>query len=252
MVRSLGVVSFLLLASPPAFCAAGVGPEVKQLIVSVAPNWNTTQGAMQRFERSAKGDWVKVGEAVPVLYGKNGLAWGRGVLGNDEAGLHKKEGDGRSPAGVFELGTVYGSDEHLPAGANYPFYHVTAVDTWIDDPALPRYNEHVIVDLKNLPSWYDKEHMRLGDPAYHWLVEVRHNMNPAEPGAGSAIFLHVRRGETRPTAGCTSMADNKLQEVVCWLRADQHPLYALLPSAEYERVWQAWGLPAPDAKKPQS
>jgi L,D-peptidoglycan transpeptidase YkuD (ErfK/YbiS/YcfS/YnhG family) len=235
----------LLLASLVAIRAAEIGPDVKQLLVSVAPDWSATRGMLQRYERGKKGEWVKVGAAIPVNYGKNGLAWGRGVLGTEEKGLHKKEGDGRAPAGVFELGTIYGNDERLPAGADYPYHQVTAADAWIDDVQNPLYNQHVVVDLKAPPPWYEKEKMKLGDPTYRWLVEVRHNANPPVAGDGSAIFLHVRRAETRPTFGCTSMAEEKLEEVVCWLRADQHPHYALLPKAEYERVWKAWGLPAP-------
>jgi L,D-peptidoglycan transpeptidase YkuD (ErfK/YbiS/YcfS/YnhG family) len=225
--------------------AAGLSPEIRQLVVSIAPDWAATHGTLQRFEQSASGKWMKVGDAVPVLYGKNGLAWGRGVLGTDEPGLRKAEGDGRAPAGVFELGTIYGNDDRLPDGADYPFRHVTAADAWIDDPLLPHYNEHVVVDPQNPPVWFEKQRMRLGDPAYRWLVEIRHNANPAEPGAGSAIFFHIRRGENRPTFGCTSMAEDNLRDLVCWLRASQHPHYALLVRADYERLWRAWGLPAP-------
>jgi L,D-peptidoglycan transpeptidase YkuD (ErfK/YbiS/YcfS/YnhG family) len=239
----LAIVGLLLCSAPVSF-AEGVGAEVRQLIVSIAPDWAATRGTLQRFERTSTGGWVAVGQAVPVLYGKSGLAWGRGVLGTDERGLHKKEGDGRAPAGVFELGTIYGYDERLPEGADYPFHRVTAADAWIDDPKHPQYNQHVVIDPQHPPSWYAKERMRLGDPAYRWLVEIRHNANPPQPGAGSAIFFHIRRGENRPTFGCTSMAEDKLQEIVRWLRADQHPCYALLPRAEYERLWRAWGLPS--------
>ncbi len=44
--------------------------------------------------------------AWPVLFGKDGLAWGRGVAGQDEPGLHKVEKDKRAPAGIFKIGEV--------------------------------------------------------------------------------------------------------------------------------------------------
>ena len=91
--------------------------------------------------------------------------------------------------------------------------------------------------------------MRSGDFAYHWLIDIQHNQNPAVPGAGSAIFFHIRRGLTRPTSGCTSMAAEDLLKIIRWLRADQHPAYALLPWPEYQRRWQSWGLPSPSAAK---
>src|SRR4051794_1073239 len=91
-----------------------LGSEVKQLIVSIAPDWNTNHGSLQLFERRA-GQWIPVMAPWPVLYGKNGLVWGRGILGSSEPGPHKVEKDGRAPAGVFRIGTIYTYDSALPA-----------------------------------------------------------------------------------------------------------------------------------------
>ena len=85
--------------------------------------------------------------------------------------------------------------------------------------------------------------MRRGDPAYRWLIEVRHNSDPPRPGAGSAIFFHVRRGPDRVTAGCTTMSEGNLSAVVQWLKADARPHYILLPQAEYEILAPIWKLP---------
>jgi L,D-peptidoglycan transpeptidase YkuD (ErfK/YbiS/YcfS/YnhG family) len=86
--------------------------------------------------------------------------------------------------------------------------------------------------------------MKSGDFAYHWLIEIEHNEHPAIPGQGSAIFFHIRRGETHPTSGCTTMAEENLVRIIRWLREEKHPEYVLLPEAEYERKREAWGLPA--------
>jgi L,D-peptidoglycan transpeptidase YkuD (ErfK/YbiS/YcfS/YnhG family) len=91
--------------------------------------------------------------------------------------------------------------------------------------------------------------MRSGDFAYHWLIEIRHNSDPPVPGAGSAIFFHIRRGENRPTAGCTTMPEQDLVRIISWLRAARHPCYALLPAADYEKKWRAWDLPPPESVK---
>lgn len=218
--------------------------DIRQLIVSIAPDWSASQGTLQRYERGPEGPWQRVGERVPVLYGKNGLAWGRGVRGADELGLPKREGDGRSPAGVFAIGTIYGNEARLPEGADFPFHQVTANDAWPDDPENPFYNRLVTVDAAHPPAWFASQRMRLGDAAYRWRVEIRHNADPIEPGAGSAIFFHIRRGEARRTSGCTTMAEPALQDLVVWLRAAAKPHFVLLPRAEYERLDQAWGLPA--------
>ena len=247
MKSFLASVALATLAAA-AIAAPGepLGPEVRQLILSLTPAWNSTQGTLQRYERRADGTWAKAGGAVAVLYGKQGLAWGRGVLGRDEPGTRKREGDGRSPAGGFELGLIYGNDPRLPDGADYPYHQVTEWDAWPDDPKNPFYNQHVTVAAANPPAWFAAQRMRTGDPAYRWRVEIRHNADPVESGAGSATFFHIRRGETRPTSGCTTMAEPDLRELVVWLRAAARPHYVLLPRAEYLRLWRAWGLPAPD------
>ena len=76
------------------------------------------RGKLQLFERDHGGGWNSVTSPVPVLFGKNGLAWGSGFAGQDESGLHKKERDGRAPAGIFRLGKIYTYDAALPGGAD--------------------------------------------------------------------------------------------------------------------------------------
>ena len=235
-----GVAFLALLAAAHAGDVDGA----KQLIVSIAPTWDSNTGRLQCFERSGSG-WKAATPAWPVLYGKSGLAWGRGVLGAGEPGLKKAERDKRAPAGVFRIGTIYTYDFALPAGASYPFHTVTAADAWIDDVTHPNYNQHVVIDPKNPPPWFEKQRMRHGDFAYRWLVEIRHNADPPQPGAGSAIFFHIRRGVDRTTAGCTTMAEENLVKLIRFLRADARPHYALLPRGEYEVKWKAWGLPSP-------
>lgn len=224
--------------------AAGVPDDCTQLIVGVAPDWNATRGRAQLFERARSGTWSPVGPAFPVLFGKNGLAWGRGVAGQDESGLHKKEKDGRAPAGIFQIGQIYTYDAELPSGADYPFHQVSEADIWSDDPRSPNYNRHVVIDPRNPPDNYSHEKMRPGDFAYHWLIEIRHNSDPPIPGEGSAIFFHIRRGENRPTAGCTTMAESDLVRVIKWLRVASHPCFVLLPSAVYEKKAESWRLPS--------
>lgn len=230
-------------------CAGSLPTDCAQLIVAIAPDWNSMRGHLQRFERERGTDWRPVGERVPVLFGKNGLAWGIGLAGQDQPGLHKKERDGRAPAGIFRLGDVYTYETALPPGGDYPFHHVTEADIWSDDPRSPNYNRHVVIDPKNPPDNYSHEKMRSGDFAYHWLIDIKHNSDPPVPGAGSAIFFHIRRGENRPTTGCTTMPEPELVKIIGWLRAAKHPCYALLPAAEYEKKWRDWNLPPPEQSR---
>ncbi len=223
--------------------AQAIDRSVGQLIVSLSPGWNSSSGRLQLFDRAASG-WQAASPVFRVLYGKNGLAWGRGVLQN-ESGLQKVERDKRAPAGVFQIGKIYTYDSALPSGANFPFHTMTDADAWIDDPALPHYNQQVTVDLSNPPPWFASQKMRLGDPPHRWLVEIRHNADPPVAGAGSAIFFHIQRGPDRPSAGCTVMPETSLLQIIRWLRADKNPQYVLLPRGEYLARWKSWGLPSP-------
>ena len=194
---------FLLLALPlrfPAPAAAGseraLAPEVSQLIVSIAPTWDSPRGVLMLLEREGA-EWRAASPVIPVLYGKHGLAWGRGVAGTDEPDRHKREGDGRAPAGVFALGTIFGDDPALPEGAMYPYRQVTARDAWVDDPHHPLYNRHVVIDdPAQPPPWFEKHRMRLGDAAFRWRVEIRRS--PAR--GASSFFTYAVVPTARPRA----------------------------------------------------
>src|SRR5437764_4079443 len=81
--------------------AEGVPNDCTQLIVGIAPTWNSMRGELRLLERPHGGEWAFVAGPFAVLFGKNGLAWGTGLAGQNEPGLRKKERDGRAPAGVF-------------------------------------------------------------------------------------------------------------------------------------------------------
>lgn len=224
---------------------AQVSDSAKQLIVAIAPDWDSHNATLTCYERmNVNSAWQPVLKSWPVLLGGKGLAWGRGVFTAPKSKVSgKKENDGRAPAGIFDLGSIYGYEKAPPRGTKWSYVQVGGFDAWIDDPKLPHYNEHVRVDPSQIPPWFEKQKMRLGDSAYKWLLEIRHNTNPPAPGYGSAIFFHVRRGPDKPTAGCTTMAEEDLEKMIRWLRPEKHPQYVLLARAEYEKMRAAWKMP---------
>jgi L,D-peptidoglycan transpeptidase YkuD (ErfK/YbiS/YcfS/YnhG family) len=240
----VAAAAILLLASN---ARAAVPDDCTQLIVAIAPDWNSTRGELRLYERKRGGEWQQQGSGIPVLFGRTGLAWGSGVAGQRESGPRKKEKDGRAPAGIFRIGKIYTHDQQLPSGSDFPYRTITTADAWPDDPNHPQYNQHLVIpDPANPPEWFEKQKMRHNDFAYRWLVEIRHNADPKPvPGDGSAIFFHIRRGPVRPTAGCTTMAEDDLVRLITWLRKNRNPHYALLPAAEYASRWQRWKLPQP-------
>lgn len=214
----------------------------RQLLVGKASDWDANRGTLQLYQRTGK-KWLPLPGEIPVLFGSKGLAWGIGVAGQEQVGPSKREGDKRAPAGLFRLGRVYTDFTKLPPGADFPFHTVTPADAWIDDPSNPNYNRHLSVDLNNPPTWFAREQMKQNDPAHRWKVEIRHNSDPPIAGAGSAIFFHIRRGINRPSAGCTTMAEEDILRIIQWLRESDGPHYVLLTEADYQRLRKSWRLP---------
>ncbi len=238
------LLSALVLGAVPE-AKAQLGRAVRQVIVAQAAGWNANTASLQCWQRaSSREPWQPVfAHPVPVLLGRKGLAWGRGVFQPPRNGIPMKvEKDWRAPAGVFQLGSLFG---YAPAGpGRWPYIQVGAWDAYVDDSTSPLYNRHVRIDPRQgVPAWFEKQRMRLGDSAYKWMLEIRHNQQPAAPGYGSAIFFHVRRGPNKPSAGCTTMAEGDLVRMLRWLDPSASPHYVLLPKADYAALRGAWGLP---------
>ncbi len=215
-----------------------------QCIVAIAENWNSSHATLS-FHRKSGNRWVRDGETWPARLGREGLIWGLGLHPVPAGATLKKEGDWRSPAGVFNLGGVWGYPPSIAKHPSLPYRKVTPRDLWIEDPASPDYNEHVILGRDPSTAWEKKQQMKQTDPAHALKLFIAHNAPPkVVPGAGSSIFFHIwRAGGSKPTAGCTTMDDGRLREMIAKLDPTQRPVYVLLPKAEYERYRSAWKLP---------
>jgi len=201
-------------------------------------------GTVQRFERSsATGSWRAVGPAVPVVVGRSGLAWGKGLASLRGPGPVKREGDGKSPAGVFLLSTAFGQTPVAPPGWQLPYRYLADEVECVDDIKSASYNRLTTRRGAAQADWSSSEKM-WQEPLYKWGVVVDHNTSsPLQPAGGSCIFLHIWRGPGRGTAGCTAMDESALTTTIGWLAPRQAPLLVQLPRAEYKRLKSAWRLP---------
>lgn len=235
---------FLLLAALLPAHAFELPASSTQCLVGIAETWDSSSATL-RFYRKTAGRWTAEGEAWQSRLGKNGLVWGSGIHPVPSGALVKKEGDMRSPAGVFTIGGVWGYE---PAILKHPklFYRqVTSRDLWIEDPASPQYNRNVVLDHEPASPWEKKQQMKQSDAAHALKLFIAHNAPPkAVPNAGSSIFFHIwRGGGSRATAGCTTMDETRLRALVSRIDPTAQPLYVLLPKAEYEKYRAAWKLP---------
>ncbi|MGB3455397.1 MAG: L,D-transpeptidase family protein, partial [Litorimonas sp.] len=65
----------------------------------------------------------------------------------------------------------------------------------------PAYNRFV-----RLPHPASHERLWREDGAYDVVLVMSHNDAPPVPGLGSAVFLHCRQPDHRPTLGCLALA----------------------------------------------
>lgn len=149
--------------------------------------------------------------------GKNGLGKSR-------------EGDGKTPVGLFHLTGAFGVREN--PGTKLPYVQVGASHYFVDDPASRFYNQMVSVQacpeeesgypaggsgaqvMYIQPSekdWNSAEHPIEMAQAYASAMILDYNRERI-PGRGSGIFLHCDEG--RPTAGCIAVPETAMVRIL--------------------------------------
>ena len=218
----------------------------RQMLVVLTPDWGSIYGMLQRHERENDATpWRAVGEPVAVSLGRSGQGWGRGLHPPDAVMADepkKREGDGRAPTGFFALTGGFAYNPKELSGTALPIAHADQDLVCVDDPASRYYN---VVTSKSVPDkdWTSFEDMLRTDRRYQYGIMVAHNQNPALPGAGSCIFLHVEFSPGYETTGCTAMSQEAIRALILWLDPAAKPKLAQFPESVYARVKQAWDLP---------
>ncbi len=163
------------------------------------------------FERAGSG-WDNVLGRMEASAGRSGFGR-RGI---------KREGDGRTPTGIYPLVSVFGYDQSAPT--RMPYRQVTEEDIWVDDAQSSDYNRWVQRGRTGASSFED---LRRSDDLYRYAVIIGYNMDPVVSGLGSAIFLHVWRGRGIPTEGCVAMAVEDVTRIIAWLDPVKKPCIVL-------------------------
>jgi len=215
----------------------------QQLVIVTTKNEDTHLGVLRKFVKK-EDKWVVHESSHPITLGRTGLAWGNGMHDKSLAtGYHKKEGDGKSPAGIFKFGVAFGyaSKEALPNSIPSPYVPITEVTQCIEDGQSAYYNQ-IIDNRKITKDWNTADFMRRDDDLYKWGIFVDHNV-PAKAGNGSCIFFHLWRGDDKPTAGCTAMTEENIWSLISWLDPVKNPLLVQLVEKDYPRFEEKYGLP---------
>lgn len=217
----------------------------QQLIIVQTAHWDSVSGQLQRYQWH-KNHWLEVGEPISINVGKNGMHWGKGLTdyGVNTPGMAKREGDGRSPAGIFPLIAAFGyAHPDSLEGLHFPYEHVNTLTQCIEDTASAYYNR-IIHGEETVSDWSSTDQMLRKDDLYEWGILVGHNYGSAtEVGDGSCIFMHAWRKAGSGTAGCTAMEKDKMKELIYWLDEGKNPLLLQIPKSAYRAFKKRYILP---------
>ena len=250
-----------LVATFSGFASAQVKtvptPEVKvpfskslQAVVIATKNWEAVQGTARLFERkSVKSKWKPIGESFPVVVGRSGLgltgdipwqAWQIDIT--TLRPLIKREGDGKSPAGLFPLTFAFGS-KNKPVGVKFPFTEFDEFTECVDDVNSNFYNKIVNRMQVGNFDWKSSEKMLEVGEQYDLGVFVAYNSYPVKAGNGSCIFLHIWKDAASGTSGCTAMERASMEKLLGWLDPNKNPYLIQMPEGAYKIYRKSWKLP---------
>jgi len=134
----------------------------------------------------------------------------RAALGRSGIVASKREGDGATPTGTFDLVAVYyRADRGHPPVTALPRLQIQADHGWCDDLASANYNRPI-----RLPSAAGHERLFRSDQLYDIVIVLDHNLKPRKRGGGSAIFMHVARPGYLPTEGCIALSAADLRQLL--------------------------------------
>ncbi|MCF6322420.1 MAG: L,D-transpeptidase family protein [Rhizobiaceae bacterium] len=132
------------------------------------------------------------------------------VLGSGGVRARKKEGDGATPVGSFEiLYGFYRADRIKSISSAINLMPIKENFGWCDDPLSPLYNRFV-----ELPSSWNHEKMWRKDNLYDICLVLNHNIHPQIRNGGSAIFFHLCSHDNTPTQGCIAITQSRMTKIL--------------------------------------
>jgi D-alanyl-D-alanine dipeptidase len=225
-------VSFAMAAKPTALKPI---PKSTQIILITSADFTTSNASLQRYELKSK-KWQKVGNELKIKIGKNGMGWGLGLHKTPkDATIIKKEGDGKSPIGIFQLGDAFGYE---PFEVAYPYSVMKEYHHCVDDGKSRFYNQIINSNMKMVKDYDSYENMKFPADYYKYGIVVKHNPNNV-PRSGSCIFMHIK---SIPTTGCDAMSEAEIKELIIWLKPDANPLLIQAPQSEIKGLLEQAGV----------
>lgn len=132
-------------------------------------------------------------------------------IGKNGITANKKEGDGKTPEGIYELGIAFGlyDKRQIIADSSIEYIKINENLYWVDDVNSVYYNQ-LVDGRKVIKDWKSAEHLIEYPEQYEYAIEIKSNIENI-PGKGSAVFLHC--SNHKPTAGCVAIDRENMIEL---------------------------------------
>lgn len=122
----------------------------------------------------------------------------------------KREGDGATPVGSWQLRRIFYRAGRMPPPRAFAVPRpIGPALGWCETVGDRNYNRPV-----KMPYAASHETMRRADGLYDIVVELSHNERPRVQGLGSAVFFHLRRADGGPTAGCIAVSLRDMKTIL--------------------------------------
>ena len=131
-------------------------------------------------------------------------------IGKRGIGRKTKEGDLITPKGKYTIKYVlYRKDRVKKIQTKIKTIVIRNNMGWCDDPKSKNYNK-----LIKLPSAFGHEKLFKKENVYDIILVLNYNMNPVVKNKGSAIFIHVVKGNYKKTEGCIALKKIHLLKIL--------------------------------------
>jgi L,D-peptidoglycan transpeptidase YkuD (ErfK/YbiS/YcfS/YnhG family) len=148
--------------------------------------------------------WYKK-DRYKCAYGKNGFI------------KSKKEGDGCTPIGIFEINKLFiRTDRIKKIHTKMMQIPILKKMAWEDNPNKKNYNK--LIELKTLSH---EEHLYRKDSLYDLILVIEYNTKKIIKKKGSAIFIHIAKPKYKPTQGCIALKKKDLLDLLGTIKAKE-------------------------------
>jgi L,D-peptidoglycan transpeptidase YkuD (ErfK/YbiS/YcfS/YnhG family) len=213
-----------------------------QLVLVTAPGWGDSAGQVQRYRRAlATLAWEKVGSSSPCVLGKAGLAAAGNFAGRPGTWPEKKDGDGKTPAGIFAPAQAFGFKSEGQArgmGLKLPYAEVGESLICVSDPKSPQFGKLAASGGSRTPRGVNLT--KAGEANKWGLLLGAYNQGQTP---GPCLLLHMWDEPGKPTGGDIGCHEARMLELLAWLDPSANPAVAIVPAGELDTVRAAWGLP---------